>query len=129
VAAAVGPAVNEYSESFPNPKGSSYAQGAAPTADPSELGPVARHLVSQSPDGKLLATIATAPQLGGSEASAGGTADPDSGDIVSGETPSVLTAAVRTLDDPPVLVGLLALLALIGGLGFLVRADRTRNDT
>jgi hypothetical protein len=130
-ASAVGPAVNEYSLNFPNSQGKSYPGAETPTARPSELPPVVRQALSDSdrPDGKALATIATAPELGAPDTASGGT-HPNSGtgEIASAETPSALTAISNEFDDPAVLLSLLALLAVIGLLAFLARTRPTGNE-
>ena len=130
-ASAVGPAVNEYSLNFPSSSGKSYPGAETPTARPSELPPVVRRALSDSdrPNGKALATVATAPELGAPPSAVGGThANPGDGEIASGETPSALGAISTEFDDPAVLLGLLALLAIIGLLAFLARTRPTGNE-
>ena len=119
-AAAVDPAVAEYSLNFPNATGKSYSGADAPTADPAELAPLVRQALSDRDraDGKALATIATAPELGAPSVTDNGSG---SGELLSGETPSVPTAAFRALGDVAVILGLLPLLGMIVFLGFLVR--------
>ena len=126
-ASAVGPAVNEYSLNFPNSQGKSYPGAETPTARPSELPPVVRQALSDRnrPDGKTLATVATAPELGAPDTAVGKTVvNPGGGEITGGETPSALSAVSSEFDDPAVLLGLLALLGVIGSLAFLARAPR-----
>lgn len=128
-AAAVNPAVNEYSLNFPDANGKSYPGAETPTARPSELPPPVRMALERSPNGKALATIATSPALGASATAPGGPGgNLGSNEVGTGETPSALTAIFRTLDDPAVLLGLLALLALVGLIGFLVRFRRETSE-
>lgn len=131
-AAAVDPAVSQYSLNFPNAVGKSYPGADAPTANAAELNPFVRQALSDSKrtDGKALAALATAPELGASDRTSG-PADEDSGDVEigSGETPSVPTALSKAVDDAPVILGLLALLAVIASLGFLARARPAGKDT
>jgi hypothetical protein len=125
-ASAAGPAINEYSLNFPNSNGKSYPGAETPTARPSELPPIVRQALSDPdrPDGKALATVATAPELGAPDTAFGGTLANPNGEIVSGQTPSALNAISREFDDPAVVLGLLALLGVIGFLAFLARAPR-----
>jgi hypothetical protein len=120
-AAAVDPAVSEYSLNFPNSKGKSYPGSETPTARPKELPPIVRRALSDSAreNGKALAALATAPELGAPERPGLGSA---SDEVGGGETPSVPTATFRALGDAPVILGLLGLLGMIGFLGFLARS-------
>jgi hypothetical protein len=129
-AAAVDPAVKEYSLTFPNARGKSYPGADTPTARLSEVGPLVRAALEDSnrPDGKALATIATAPELGAPDIASGGAlGNPGSGEASSADTPSVLTAAFRAVDDPLVLFGLFAFVGVIVSLAFLARVRRTGN--
>jgi hypothetical protein len=129
-ASAVGPAVNEYSLNFPNSKGTSYPGAEAPTASPTELPPIVRQALSDSdrPDGKALATVATARELGAPDTAVEGTlANPDIGEIASGETPSVPSALSDAIRDAAVILGILALMGVIGLVAFIARARQTGN--
>jgi hypothetical protein len=122
-ATAVGPAVNAYSESVPSAKGTGQQSEQTPTADPSQLSDAVTRQLSRSPDGKALATLATAASLGAPRppiASAAG-----AGDVGSGDDPSFITATWNALGDLPVLLGLAALLALIAGFVLFFRAQRS----
>jgi hypothetical protein len=114
-AAAVDPAISEYAPSFPNAKGKSYPGADTPSANSSELTPAVRQALRGRPDGKALAAIATSPELGAPETKSG------SGQVVGGDTPSALSALTGALDDAPVILGLIALLAMVGLFWFLAR--------
>jgi hypothetical protein len=127
VATAVGPAVNAYTENLPSAKGKGQQTGVTPTANPSELSSAVQRQLSRSPDGKALAALATAPALGAPAASAGsGTAGTAASDVASGDSPSFFTATWRALDDLPVLLGGLGLLAVILAFGLRSRLGRPR---
>jgi hypothetical protein len=112
-AGAVDPAITEYAPSFPNAKGKSYPSDT-PASRPADLGPVAAAL-GKRPDGKALAAIATSPELGAPDTAAG------RGQDVGGEDPSALSAITGALDDAPVILGLIALLAMVGLFWLLAR--------
>jgi hypothetical protein len=125
-ATAVGPAVNAYSESVPTAKGTGRRADQTPTAAPSQLSDAVTRQLSHSPNGKALATLATAASLGAPPppiASAGG-----AGDVGSGNDPSFITATWNALGDLPVLLGLLALLALIAAFVLVFRTQRSEAD-
>jgi hypothetical protein len=124
-AGAVDPAVKEYSLNFPNARGKSYPGAETPTPRPSELAPAGRRALEQSPNGKALATIATAPELGAPESPDPGNADLEG--VGSRETPSVPSALSDTLGDAVVILGILALMGVIGLLAFMARARQTGN--
>lgn len=120
-AAAVDPAVSQYSLDFPNAVGESHPGATAPIANTAELAPPVRQALGDRDraDGKALAAIATAPELGAPGRAANGSG---SGELLSGKTPSVPTAAFRALGDAAVILGLLALLGMILFLAFLARS-------
>jgi hypothetical protein len=121
-AGAVNPAVNEYSLNFPNAKGKSYPGTETPTARPAELAPIVRKALGHSPNGTALAAVATASELGAPDAGSGGKRGTrGSGENVSGETPSMLSAVFGELDDPLVLLGMLAVLGVIAFLWFVAQ--------
>jgi hypothetical protein len=126
-AAAVDPAVEQYSLQFPNAKGNSHPGAEPPSARPSELSPLIRGALSDSrrSDGKALATVATAPELGAPEKGSQGISNAIK--TRSGETPSFATAVWNAVGDVAVLLGLVAMLALIGFLVILSRG-RTAED-
>jgi hypothetical protein len=126
-AAAVDPAVSQYSLNFPNAKGKSYPGSETPIARPKELLPIVRRALGESrtEDGKALAAIATAPELGASERPGLGSA---SDEVGGGETPSVPTALSRAVDDVAVIIGLLALAGVTGFLVYLARTRSAGND-
>jgi hypothetical protein len=116
---AADPAVEEYSLRFPNAKGKSDAGAGNPRGKPSDLAPGVRRDLAESPNGKALAAVATAPELGAPELPKLAAPEIPSGDD---DIPSPLTAALGALDDLPVLLGLLA---LIGGAAWaFLRARR-----
>jgi len=126
-AAAVDPAVSEYSLNFPNSKGKSYPGSETPTARPKELPPIVRRALSDSAreNGKALAAITTAPELGAPERPGPGSA---SDEVGGGETPSIPTALSSAVDDAAVILGLLALAGLTGFLAYLARSRPAGND-
>jgi hypothetical protein len=125
-AGAVSPAVKEYSLNFPNAKGKSYPGAETPSARPSELSPRVRRALSHRPDGKALAAVATAPALGAPTPAANGNSG--SGEDVGGSTPSFISAALGGLGDAAVILGLLALLGVIGLFAYLARVRPARNQ-
>jgi hypothetical protein len=122
----VSPAVKEYSLNFPNAKGKSYPGAETPSARASELSPRVRRALRHSPDGKALAAVATAPELGAPASAAKG--NRASGEDVGGSTPSFISAALGGLGDAAVILGVLALLGVIGLFAYLARVRPARNQ-
>jgi hypothetical protein len=120
-----GAAVDEYSLNLPDAKGKVESPEAAPTANVRDLGPVLGGMLARDPNGKALATIATAGSLGAPGGSATGLGADRA--AVAGSQPSALTAAASAVGDPGALA-LLIVLALLGGV-LLFRKTRSRTGS
>jgi hypothetical protein len=115
-----GPAVDEYTLDVPNAKGKRNSGSDTPTTNPGALPDGVAAQLRKDPDGRALATIASAPELGA----------PKVGDVTSGESgedPSALSAALSGITDPASLAILIALCA-IGGAFFAFRNRRDVED-
>jgi hypothetical protein len=116
---ATGPAVDEYSLDLPDAKGKVENPARPPVGNSADLPANVVAQLKKSPDGNALATIATAGQLGAP--SPLGPGSHPSG--VAGSQPSTLSAVGSAVGDPAI-IGLILLLALVGGGLFLARARR-----
>lgn len=118
--AIAGSAVDEYSLDLPDAKGKVESPEKAPRARVSDLPPTVAAALAHDPQGKALATIATAGELG---------APPPPGEggllnaAVEGDRPSALGAIVAALDDPAV-IGVTLVLLLAGGAALVARKTR-----
>ena len=119
------PATDEYTLDYPDAKGEKVAGAVAPEARPSQLTSETRDALAKSADGKLLATIATATEVGapgeGGAGGGGGADDAGSGGTGDDGTPSFVGAAAGATGDAPVPFLVLALAAIVL-VGFLVRS-------
>jgi hypothetical protein len=118
------PAVDEYAQHLPDARGDHPSDGTPPVARPQLLPPQVRSALS-GPDGRLLAQIATAPELGAPTAKG---AIPGSGKPVpgiAGDSKGVPGAALDAVGSGPG-IALLAALGAIGVSAFLVLRRRSR---
>ncbi len=129
-ALASGPGVDEYTLNIPGAGGNHPQGGGPPTADPGSLPPqVQRQLTG--PQGRLLATVATAPELGAPHptGASGHQVSPNDGSVNQGPGggqtqpgSSVAGAALRTAGDGTTLVLLAgAILVALAASGALLR--------
>jgi hypothetical protein len=118
--AVAGPAVDEYTLDLPDSKGKVESPERSPTARASSLPPAVVAALAHDRQGKALATIATASELG---------APPPLGRrglvnaAVAGDQPAAPAAILSALDDTAT-IGLILLVALAGGAFVLARARR-----
>jgi hypothetical protein len=130
-ALASGPGVDEYTLNIPGAGGNHPSGGGPPTADPGSLPPRVQAQLT-GPQGRLLATVATAPQLGAPRSPASDHAgSPNSsgsggGGQASGAAPhpdsSVPGAALRTAGDGTTLLLIAgAILVALAASGTLLR--------
>jgi hypothetical protein len=116
-AALAGPATDEYTLDLPDAKGKVESPQQTPTANLASLPSGVAARLQRDPLGKTLAGIATAGELGAPSPSAKGPGAAG----VAGEQPSTVSAVASALGDPVVL-GLILLLALVGGALMISRA-------
>jgi hypothetical protein len=116
---AAGPAVDEYSLDLPDAKGKVESPESSPVFNAGALPADVVARLEKDPSGKALAVIATAGELGapGRASAAFPSAD------VQGDQPSAVGAVGGALGDPAT-IGLILLLALVGGGLFLARAGK-----
>jgi len=108
--ASAAPAVDEYGANLPTAEGQKTQGSALPQARPDQLPPAVVERLGGSSEAAKLAAVATAEELGAPT----GAAEPGaSGETDDRSAPGFLAAAGGTLGDPLVL-GLIALLALSG---------------
>jgi hypothetical protein len=139
-AALAGPATDEYSLDLPDAKGKPGSAEELPVTRVDALPPAVANELRSDPDGKALAAIATAEELGApghaasegfggvkGEESAGGVALDPGDRETDGSEPSALAAATGSVDDPAVAGVLLGVIAL-GGVLLFVRNRLGRAD-
>jgi hypothetical protein len=116
-----GPAIDEYSLNLPDAKGKVESPESSPTFNPATLSPDVTARLTRNPEGKALAVIATAGELGapGSPSAGSGRSG------VEGDQPSTLNALGGAVGDPAV-IGLILLVGLAGGALFLLRVREPR---
>jgi hypothetical protein len=123
--AIAGSAIDEYSLDLPDSSGNVESPEKAPRAHPKYLPPTVAADLARDPNGKALATIATAPELG---------APPPPGKRgllnadVEGDQPSIFSAVTHAIRDPAAIVSLL-LLAFVCGDLFLARRNEGSSRT
>lgn len=112
--ASAGPAADEYKLRFPNAKGNGDANPEAPQAQLDQLPPEVARELANDPEGKALATIATAKALGA----------PDTLEASGGDDGSLLDDLVAWITDPLVVAVVLAMAAIATGAVMLGRRRR-----
>lgn len=112
--ALAGPAANEYKLKIPNAKGRQDPNSEAPQAQLDQLPPDVASELAGDPEGKALATIATAKELGAPGSSVSSEADEG----------SFLDDLVGWITDPLVLAVLLGMAAIAAGT--IVHGRRSR---
>ena len=116
-----GPAIDEYSLNLPDAKGNVESPESSPTFNPATLSPDVTARLTRNPEGKALAVIATAGELGAPHSASPGSG----GSGIEGEQPSMLSALGGAVGDPAA-IGLILLVGLAGGALFVLRAREQR---